>query len=286
VERIYGWGHAFMSIPRVFVLSFINFAASVRAIRIFVASKFSGNSIAWDKTMHRFPSDEWLGQEKRRLGEILLSWEAVSPPALERALIDQRLNGGMLGDLLICHGSIDEETLAEAIATQNHMQRAEINLEMVREYIDLFDEEIMDRLHVLPFGISKEGEVMLAVAKPLAPGEADWMRARLAKPIRQQIVAESRIREIIALLVDQPHWIVPVPSVPRVHELLIQKKLLTKKGLRAVLQDYDVARHGTIGQYLVARDAITQVTLNEMVNLRSALIGARREQLQKEMAVA
>ncbi|QZD90989.1 glycosyl transferase family protein [Qipengyuania aurantiaca] len=281
VERIYGWGHAFMSIPRAFVLSFINFAASIRAARIFILSKINGKSIAWDKTMHRFPSDEWLGEEKRRLGDILLSWEAVSPPALEKALIDQQLNGGLLGDLLICHGAINEDTLCEAIATQNHMPRADVNIDMVREHLDLFDQEIMQRLHILPFGISLEGEVMLAVSRPMAHSEEELMRSRMGKPFRQHIVPDSKIDAILGLLMLQPTWDVPVPSVPRIHELLIEHRHLKKRDLRKVLQDYDVARHGTIGQFLVAKNAISQSTLDEMLALRRSMIEKRRQNLIK-----
>ena len=286
VERIYGWGHAFMSLPRVLVLSVINFAASIRALRIFVASKFSGNSIAWDKTMHRFPSDEWLGQEKRRLGDILLSWEVVSPPALEKALLDQKLNGGRLGDLLICQGTIDEETLAEALATQAHLPRAKINEEMVRDHMGILDEEVMTRLKILPFGRNKEGDVMLAMAHPLPRGEADWMRARLAKPFRQHIVPEGEIDAIMNALVHQPQWIAPTNTVPRLHELLISHKIMSKRDLRKMLVDYDVARHGTIGMYLVAQGAISQETLEEMAALRTIALSRVRASMQKEQVYA
>ncbi|MXO49006.1 glycosyl transferase family protein [Erythrobacter vulgaris] len=286
VERIYGWGHAFMSIPRVFVLSLINFAASIRAIRVFIGSKFSGKSIAWDKTMHRFPTDEWLGTEKRRLGEILLSWEVVTPPAIEKALIDQKMNGGMLGDLLVCHGAIDEQTLLEAVATQANLPTATISLEMVRENLDLLDEEVMSRLHVLPFGKGKKGDVMLAVSSPLPASEAEWMRTRLGRPFRQHIVPDAQIRRFLGALVEQPHWDVPILTLPRLHELLIERKILKRRELRRALESYDVARHGSIGEYLVARKVISQQIFDEMTAIRNELVEAKRADARKELVNA
>ncbi|MBX7460338.1 glycosyl transferase family protein [Qipengyuania huizhouensis] len=286
VERIYGWGHAFMSVPRIFVLSLINFAASMRAMRIFIGSKFSGKSIAWDKTMHRFPTDEWLGTEKRRIGEILLSWEVVTPPAIEKALVDQKLNGGMLGDLLVCHGAIDEQTLVEAVATQANLPTATISLEMVRENLDLLDEEVMSRLHVLPFGRGQNGDVMLAVSRPLPPSEKEWMRTRLGRPFRQYIVPDSQITRFLGALVKQPHWDIPVFTLPRLHELLIEQKILKRRELRRALEGYDVARHGSIGNYLVANRTISQQTFDEMSALRHKLVEAKREEARKELVDA
>ncbi|WP_247710902.1 glycosyl transferase family protein [Qipengyuania aestuarii] len=286
VERIYGWGHAVMSMPRVFVLSFINFAASMRAIRIFIVSRLRGNSIAWDKTMHRFPSDEWLGEDRRRIGEILLSWEAVTPPALEKALRAQKLKGGMIGDLLILDGAIDEEMLADALATQSQLPRAELNLEMVEENLHLFNEEIMARYSVLPFGVAKDGHVMLAVIRPLPSVEKDWLRSRLSRPFRQYIVRESVLRAIMSNLVEQPNWAAPIPPVPKVHEWLVDQKLLSKRKLRSALQDYDIASDGTIAQYLVAKGVITQHLLNDAMAARAELIEKHRKEIQKDLVRA
>lgn len=278
VAKIYCWTHAFLAVPRMVVLSFINFAASVRAIRIFVGSKFSGNPIAWDKTNHRFPSDEALGKEKRRLGEILRGWDVVSSPMLEKALLYQKREGGMLGDLLVRDGVIDEDVLTEAISTQNQLPRAELNLDMVCEHLDLLDWATMTQLQILPFGISSKGEALLAVAKPLACEQTRLIRSRMSKGYREHIVPQSRIKEILAELTNIPERNIPVPSVPRVHELLLSQKQLKKKELQNLLKDYNVARHGTIGQFLVAKGTITQATLDKTLELRTSLIESRRQE--------
>ena len=278
VEKIYGWGHALMSIPRVFILSFINFAASWRALKIYISSLFSGKSIAWDKTMHRFPTGDFLGEKRKPLGEILLSWEVVTPPALNKALIDQQLNGGALGQLLICHGLIDDMTLAEALAKQADLPMAILNPDMVRENRHLLDDEVMLRLRTVPFGLNKKGEVMLAMARPLTEEEAGRMRERFGgKPFHQHIVPESVIIDALAVVVEPQPGVRRSLKVAPLHELMVKRKLVSKKAMRAALDEYDVARHGTIGQFLVSRGVIEQDKVDELAAEQKQLVVAEWE---------
>jgi len=47
-----------------------------------------------------------------------------------------------------------------------------------------------------------------------------------------------------------------------------------------------VARHGSIGKYLVANKTISQQTFDEMSALRHELVDAKREEARKELADA
>ena len=272
VERIYGWGHAFMSVPRVFILSFINFAASWRALKIYVGSLFSGKSIAWDKTMHRFPTGDFLGEKRRPLGEILMSWEVVTPPALNKALIDQQLNGGELGQLLICHGLIDDVILAEALAKQADLPMAILNPDMVMENRHRLDDETMLRLRTVPFGKNRKGEVMLAMARPLTEEEAGRMRERLGKPFHQYIVPESVVLDALRVAVDPQKGRAGSLHVAPLHQLMLERKLISRKVVREALREYDVARHGTIGQYLVGKGLIDRDKLEALAAEQKRLV--------------
>lgn len=55
VNRVYGWVAGLLSIPRLPVGNFINFAATVRGIGQFFASRRNNHEVAWDKTAHTFP---------------------------------------------------------------------------------------------------------------------------------------------------------------------------------------------------------------------------------------
>ena len=75
--RLYGWEHGVLSVPRMVIGNFINFLAVVRAWRLFLVHVVTGKRLAWDKTMHDFPSADGLRNTRQNLGELLLSWQAI-----------------------------------------------------------------------------------------------------------------------------------------------------------------------------------------------------------------
>lgn len=112
------------------------------------------------------------------------------------------------------------------------------------------------------------------------------MRARLGRPFRQHIVPDNQITRFLGALVEQPHWDIPVLTLPRLHELLIEQKILKRRELRRALEGYDVARHGSIGEFLVANRVISQQTFDEMTARRHELVEAKREEARKDLLVA
>lgn len=54
--RMYGWRHGLMSIPRIAVGNIVNFFAAARAWRLYLAHRFTGKPLTWDKTSHEFPA--------------------------------------------------------------------------------------------------------------------------------------------------------------------------------------------------------------------------------------
>ncbi|CAB3680168.1 hypothetical protein LMG26685_04227 [Achromobacter mucicolens] len=118
VGRMYGWEHALLSVPRMIVGNFINAMAAARAWRLFIGHLITGKRLAWDKTMHDFPSTDQLAQQRQRLGELLLSWQAIDQSTLEQALTIQVREKKPLGQILTEQGWLDESTLHEAIRFQ------------------------------------------------------------------------------------------------------------------------------------------------------------------------
>ncbi|MGV2898809.1 glycosyl transferase family protein [Achromobacter sp. AGC78] len=124
VGHMYGWEHAVLSIPRMIVGNFINAMAAGRAWRLFIVHLITGKRLAWDKTMHDFPSTDQLSQQRKRLGELLLSWQAIDQDTLARALEIQARDKKPLGQILTEQGWLDEGTLNEAIDFQQSGQVA------------------------------------------------------------------------------------------------------------------------------------------------------------------
>ncbi|GER06449.1 hypothetical protein GCM10007972_01540 [Iodidimonas muriae] len=56
--RLYGWQHGMISAPRMVVANFINFAAAMRALRLYTAHRLLGTPLHWEKTAHIFPEND------------------------------------------------------------------------------------------------------------------------------------------------------------------------------------------------------------------------------------
>ncbi len=118
VGLIYGWRQGLMTLPRLVAANMINFAASVRALRLYTVSKLTGRPLAWDKTAHAFPTDRQLRPFKTRLGEILIKDGALSRSHLSKALKEQGKRHSKLGEILVGHGWIGPATVKSALAKQ------------------------------------------------------------------------------------------------------------------------------------------------------------------------
>ena len=122
VGNMYGWEHAVLSVPRMIVGNFINAMAAARAWKLFIGHLITGKRLAWDKTMHDFPSTDQLAQQRQRLGEPLLSWQAIDEDKLAQALEIQARDKKPLGTILLEQGWLDAGTPGEAIDFQQGAQ--------------------------------------------------------------------------------------------------------------------------------------------------------------------
>ncbi|MFT0533492.1 glycosyl transferase family protein [Castellaniella hirudinis] len=118
VHAIYGWEHAMLSIPRLIVGNFVNAMAAARAWRLYIGHLITGKRLAWDKTMHDFPSTDQLIAQRQLLGDLLVSWQAIDSEKLNQALDIQAREGRRLGEILTEKGWLDHDTLDEAVRFQ------------------------------------------------------------------------------------------------------------------------------------------------------------------------
>ncbi|QIL82142.1 glycosyl transferase family protein [Diaphorobacter sp. HDW4A] len=124
VHRLYGWEHALISAPRMVIGNFINAMAAARAWKLYIVHLVTGKRLAWDKTMHDFPSADQLVQQRQSLGQLLVSWKVITEEQLANALNRQRLVGLRLGEILVQQDCLDENTLQEAISYQAYVEEA------------------------------------------------------------------------------------------------------------------------------------------------------------------
>jgi general secretion pathway protein E len=142
----------------------------------------------------------------KRIGEILIEREGVSPDLVEQALLTQEKEGGRLGEILIKLRATTEEAVLRALGVQLGIGFSP----------DLrFDQIDGDLATRIPIGFSKqhralpvkrEGDsVLVAVADPLDLGALDDIRAQLGTDVFPVLVPSQKILDAINHVHGQKH---------------------------------------------------------------------------------
>jgi adsorption protein B len=260
---LYGWQHGILSMPRMIVGNFVNFMAAARAWRMFLVGKLLNRKLAWDKTMHDFPSTDLVATAPRRLGSVLVSWQAINDDNLRTALAEQQNRQVPLGRILLSHGWLDDETLAEAIAFQNDLPRVFDVAAKAERHSSLADEFCL-RWRVVPLAMDIDGRPQLAVASPIPDDGLQQITEQMGAEPLQLIARES---EIVAHLRQlQTVGGQPLPSsTPLLGDLLIEQGLLDREVFRRTMLVYRPQVHGRIGDYLVDTGVLPRETIEQAV---------------------
>ncbi|TKC88853.1 glycosyl transferase family protein [Trinickia terrae] len=271
VTRLYGWEHGLMSMPRMVVGNFINFLAVSRAWRLFLTHLVTGRRLAWDKTMHDFPSADGLTAGRRqRLGELLVSWQAIDELQLALALDDRHAREAPLGRVLMAKGWLDEETLAEAIAFQADLPRAVLDLHQLNTDRARLPVEAAIRHRVLVQGSDAAGRAILLAASPLPAQTLEVLAEALGQPIAQHVARESEIAAGLRLLRDAPAALEPAAArVPLIGDLLIELGHVTRERFNDALNRYRPDRDGRIGDFMVDSGVISRAALDHAIDAQT-----------------
>lgn len=272
VNRLYGWEHGILSVPRMIVGNAINFMAAARAWKVFLSNIFLGTPVVWDKTAHSYPSAEALGARRGRLGELLVSWRAIPAEAVDRALAEQRSTEVPLGRLLVSHG-LDEETLAEAISFQADLPRVHLTEEQVKAAGDALSIDLCVRWRILPFRHSAHEKVAIAIASPIADEGRAAIEQALGAPPTFFIAREGEIAAGLRLLRGGPrlHDMKAARTVPLLGDILLERRLVGRKALSDALARYLPHRDGLIGDFLVASGIVSRAAVQEALDIQQAL---------------
>lgn len=295
VKALYGWRQGLLSLPRMIVGNFVNFMAVARAWRLFLRYLLLGKPLAWDKTMHDFPSADVLAAQKRRLGDLLTSWQAVDGKHLELAIQEHQKLGLPLGRVLVMNGWLDDETLAEAIAYQTGLARVTVDLApqwaAARDGVSC---DVCTRLRVLPFGLDEHQRPLLAVGGPLAADALQELSTALGAEPVLRVARESEIHaglrqwrlSLMAQVsgaseagVGSAPQALPADvsqGAPLLGDLLIRSGSIDRERFEAALRAYSPSVHGRIGEYMV-RVGVVSLAAMEALLLQQRAYGARGE---------
>lgn len=290
--RLYGWEHGILAIPRMVIGNFINFLAVFRAWRLFLVHIVTGKRLAWDKTMHDFPSADGLRNTRQNLGELLLSWQAIDQRKLELALSDRHAREAPLGRVLMARGWLDEETLAEAIAFQADLPRGKFDAALLQNLRDAVPIDALVRLRALPQSIDENGHMIFVAASLPADEALAELHELTGRTAAVHIVRESEVARGLRLVRDVAQPLLAnagdtgdaaenaapaegaVRSVPLIGDLLIELGLVTRAAFEAALKSYRPDRDGRIGDYMVAHHVISRDALQQAI--------AAQQRIQRE----
>jgi len=198
VFLLYGWKQSLLSIPRIFVVNFINFCATMRALKIFGEHLLWGKPLVWDKTQHVYPAEEQLSAYRRRLGDILVQWKALREEDLKAALREQEESKELLGEILLRHKLIDEDTLFKALSEQLGLPLVSPDAIDVARMADALPKELCVGYRVFPASIEKDGTLRLAVTRAVVPECLNEIKRHWSGPLKFCLIKESDMLNILS----------------------------------------------------------------------------------------
>ncbi len=134
------------------------------------------------------------------IGEIMVARCGVAQDAVDRALLKQRDEGGLLGEIMLRLKLLDEDQLAYALSLQAEMDylrdlpRAEdIGVELIEKLPINFARQRL----VMPLGRGQNGRVMVAVADPTAVDVIDAVGVLVGEPVDPVVASATKIIDLI-----------------------------------------------------------------------------------------
>jgi general secretion pathway protein E len=143
---------------------------------------------------------------QKRLGQILVDTEGLSPELLEQALATQQKEGGRLGDILVKMRAMAEEQVLRAVGAQLGIGfLADLRLDQIDSDLGTRIPISFSKQHrVLPY--KREGDlVLVATADPLDIGALDDVRAQLGTEVFPMLVSSQKILDAINHIHGQKH---------------------------------------------------------------------------------
>jgi adsorption protein B len=194
VERVYGPGHAVLSIPRTLWLNWVNMMADALAVYNFSRAKLTGRALVWAKTQHAFPTAKPRVAPREthlRLGDMLVGAKLITGAQLSEALAEQRQSGDKLGRILIRRQYLSEQEFLTAYAHQLGLERRDIDPYAVDPAaIERCPEEVARRHGIFPLALA-EGALLVAAEEP--PPEGAGLDAALGMRVRPVLATRADI---------------------------------------------------------------------------------------------
>ena len=144
------------------------------------------------------PSAGYAGNQRRRLGDLLVDAGAISAGQLQEALAAQRSPGPRrrLGEVLVQLGFVDERDIAVTLADQLGLDTLDLStLAPDASIVRLLPQQTAERNGILTLKVLPNNRFVVAVADPTNVVALDDARMHLGGDILPIIAIESQITE-------------------------------------------------------------------------------------------
>lgn len=134
---------------------------------------------------------------RTQMAQMLLKSGLVTEEQLRVATVEYSRTGDPLGDILVAHGAISEDTLVAALSEQYQMQRVGLtDFEPDLDLAQRLPEPLAQSFQAVPVAAT-DGEVILAVARPLDKEQTEAAEAALGTKVRTLLANRSELDQVI-----------------------------------------------------------------------------------------
>ena len=139
-----------------------------------------------------------MAKPHKRLGDMLIEANVITPQDLLDAIAEQRKSGELLGATLVRLGVLTESTLTKTLQEQLGMPLVDLNQESADEQaLALIREELARKYLALPIRIEGRSTLVVAMADPLNLAALEDLRFHSGMFIQPVLAVPSAIQESI-----------------------------------------------------------------------------------------
>jgi len=274
--RFYNLFQGILSPIRMLVGNFVNFKAAWIAVRQFIRAKVRGETPAWIKTDHAFPSQGQLKSYHRRIGEILIEQGIITQSQLDECIEMQKQTGRKLGEILVEKEFIWEEELVEALAIQNGNAFVEIDpFSVDPDLLKKIPKELAQEARIFPVSLQNNVFVLATDVIDLGDDETLNNRDRRERDLGEKFGCAIRMAwastRDIEFAIERAYTqrsSFNSPITDRLGERLLQMGRLTKDDLIEALRIQKRTRE-KLGRILVGMGKATETEIEEVLSKKT-----------------
>ena len=133
----------------------------------------------------------------KRIGELLLEKNLITPKQLEQALEEQKLTGKLLGRIFIDMGLVKEDDILQVLGARAGVSVVRLkDMKIPKDVIDKVPASVAKIYTIMPIGY-EENALTIAIADPLNVSVFDDLRFIVGMNIKGAVASEEDLRDAI-----------------------------------------------------------------------------------------